>query len=131
MNKRITLVAILLIVIAIVLGAFGAHALKELISEKYQHTFETGVRYQMYMGISLLIIGLNYANIGISSKLPIRLIIVGVLLFSFSLYLIAIQEIIGKLTFLGPITPIGGLLMILGWMLIFIRILKIKILSNN
>ena len=127
MNKRITLIAILLILLAIVLGAFAAHALKDLISEKYQQTFETGVRYQMYMGISLFIIGLNYANIGISNKLPIQLIIIGVLLFSLSLYFISLQEIIGKFIFLGPITPLGGVLMIAGWGLIFIRILKKKI----
>lgn len=127
MNKRITLIAILLILLAIVLGAFAAHALKDLISEKYQQTFETGVRYQMYMGISLFIIGLNYAKIGISNKLPIQLIIIGVLLFSLSLYFISLQEIIGKFIFLGPITPLGGVLMIAGWGLIFIRILKKKI----
>tara|TARA_B110000285_G_scaffold62039_1_gene71432 strand:+ start:2245 stop:2628 length:384 start_codon:yes stop_codon:yes gene_type:complete len=127
MNKRITLIAILLILLAIVLGAFAAHALKDLISEKYQQTFETGVRYQMYMGISLFIIGLNYAKIGISNKLPIQLIIIGVLLFSLSLYFISLQEIIGKFIFLGPITPVGGVLMIAGWGLIFIRILKKKI----
>ena len=127
MNKRITLIAILLILLAIVLGAFAAHALKDLISEKYQQTFETGVRYQMYMGISLFIIGLNYAKIGISNKLPIQLIIIGVLLFSLSLYFISLQEIIGKFIFLGPITPLGGVLMIAGWGLIFTRILKKKI----
>ena len=127
MNKRITLIAILLILLAIILGAFAAHALKDLISEKYQQTFETGVRYQMYMGILLFIIGLNYAKIGISNKLPIQLIIIGVLLFSLSLYFISLQEIIGKFIFLGPITPLGGVLMIAGWGLIFIRILKKKI----
>jgi uncharacterized membrane protein YgdD (TMEM256/DUF423 family) len=127
MNKRITLIAILLILLAIVLGAFAAHALKDLISEKYQQTFETGVRYQMYMGISLFIIGLNYAKIGISNKLPIQLIIIGVLLFSLSLYFISLQEIIGRFIFLGPITPLGGVLMIAGWGLIFTRILKMKI----
>ena len=127
MNKRITLIAILLILLAIVLGAFAAHSLKDLISEKYQQTFETGVRYQMYMGISLFIIGLNYAKIGISNKLPIQLIIIGVLLFSLSLYFISLQEIIGKFIFLGPITPLGGVLMIAGWGLIFTRILKKKI----
>ena len=127
MNKRITLIAIILILLAIVLGAFAAHALKDLISEKYQQTFETGVRYQMYMGILLFIIGLNYAKIGISNKLPIQLIIIGVLLFSLSLYFISLQEIIGKFIFLGPITPLGGVLMIAGWGLIFIRILKKKI----
>ena len=127
MNKRITLIAILLILLAIVLGAFAAHALKDLISEKYQQTFETGVRYQMYMGISLFIIGLNYAKIGISNKLPIQLIITGVLIFSLSLYFISLQEIIGKFIFLGPITPLGGVLMIAGWGLIFTRILKKKI----
>ena len=127
MNKRITLIAILLILLAIILGAFAAHALKDLISEKYQQTFETGVRYQMYMGISLFIIGLNYAKIGISNKLPIQLIIIGVLLFSLSLYFISLQEIIGKFIFLGPITPLGGVLMIAGWGLIFTRILKKKI----
>ena len=127
MDKRTTIIAVVLILTAIILGAFGAHALKELISDKKLLSFETGVRYQMYMGIALLAIGL-WNNGKMKLIWFNRLLIIGVLLFSLSIYLLALEEVFGvELKFLGPITPIGGMFMICSWGVFITKAVKTKI----
>ncbi|MBD2872585.1 DUF423 domain-containing protein [Paenibacillus arenilitoris] len=99
--------------LAIALGAFGAHGLEERISEHYLDVFETGVRYHMYSALGLMLIALLAKQIG-ESKLVLnggRLILAGMVIFSGSLYVLALS---GK-GFLGAITPIGGVLMLAGW----------------
>lgn len=124
--KKITLVAASFLgLLAIILGAFGAHAFKEILSVEKLQSFETGVRYQMYAAIFLLIIGM-YLNF--ETKLQqwtARLMLLGVILFSFSIYALSFQEAWGvNLKFLGPITPLGGLFMIVSWFLLMIHFLK-------
>ncbi len=127
MDKRATIIAAVLILTAIILGAFGAHALKELISEKKLLSFETGVRYQMYMGIALLTTGL-WNNGKIKLIWFNRLLVTGLLLFSASIYLLALEEVMGtELKFLGPVTPIGGMLMISSWVVFIVKVLRTKI----
>ena len=127
MNKSIVIIGIVLLVIAIVLGAFGAHALKEHLTLEKLNTFEVGVRYQVYHGLAFLILGMNADRVQFSLKLPIRLIFAGLLMFSGSIYFLAIQEMLGvSLKFLGPITPLGGLLMIMGWILFLVKIMRSK-----
>jgi uncharacterized membrane protein YgdD (TMEM256/DUF423 family) len=103
-------------VFAIVFGAFGAHALKKVLSPEKLASFEVGVRYQMYNALFLLLLGFN-TNTTISNiRWAFYLITAGTLLFSFSIYFLSLAELLKKnFKFLGPITPIGGLLMILGW----------------
>ncbi|MCH2225498.1 MAG: DUF423 domain-containing protein [Crocinitomicaceae bacterium] len=126
MNKSICIIGALLLLISIILGAFGAHALKEVISMERLTSFETGVRYQIYHGLALLIIGLNVDKFQFSLKWTSRLFILGVIFFSCSIYLLSIQDLLGiNLRFLGPVTPIGGSLLIIGWGL-FIYQLMIK-----
>lgn len=127
MNRRITLAGSLLILISIVLGAFGAHTLKEIIEPAKLISFETGVRYQFYHGLALLTIGLNYSKLGDLSKWFYLLILSGVLFFSGSIYFLALQELLGNLSWLGPITPIGGMLMIAGWIVFIINLLKMNL----
>ncbi len=107
--------------LSVVLGAFGAHALKKIISVEKLQSFETGVRYQMYAALFLLIIGyiLKFET-GTERWISI-LMIVGTFLFSVSIYLLSMSDAWGtNFKFLGPITPLGGLLMIISWaMLIF------------
>jgi len=127
MNKSIVISGIIMLVIAIVLGAFGAHALKEHLTLEKLNTFEVGVRYQVYHGLAFLILGMNADRVQFSLKLPIRLIFAGLLMFSGSIYFLAIQEMLGvSLKFLGPITPLGGLLMIMGWILFLVKIMRSK-----
>lgn len=109
---------------SVILGAFGAHILKEVLTDSQLNSFETGVRYQMYHGLALLLLGFHAEKLH-KIRLIAPLIIAGTLLFSGSIYLLNLQGVIGTtLSFLGPITPIGGLCLILGWLLLLITLLK-------
>ena len=110
--------------LAIVLGAFGAHAFKKILSAEKLESFEVGVRYQMYAALTLLILGFNFSFDLPSERVAFYLMTLGTLLFSVSIYFLSFAEYWKKnLKFLGPITPLGGLLMIAGWVAIIIRFL--------
>ncbi|MHB1108366.1 MAG: DUF423 domain-containing protein [Lutibacter sp.] len=112
--------------LAVVFGAFGAHALKKILSVEQLKSFETGVKYQMYHAIVLLIIGFNFNLETASEKYMVYSFMAGVLLFSFSIYGLVISSAKNKkLTFLGPVTPLGGLFLIIGWGLLFYSILNL------
>ena len=101
---------------AIILGAFGAHAFKKIISAEKLVSFEVGVRYQMYAALSLLIMGFNLDFSQGTSTTAVYGMIAGTILFSVSIYFLSFAEYWNKnLKFLGPITPLGGLLMIISW----------------
>lgn len=105
--------------LAIIFGAFGAHALKKILSEYQLKSFETGVKYQMYHAIVLLILGFNFQ---FSTSAMYWCFTLGVVLFSFSIYGLVLSDAKGKkLKFLGPITPLGGLLFVIGWLLILLQ----------
>ena len=97
---------------SVALGAFGAHALKESLPEKSLVIFQTGVQYQMYHSIALLALGVWSAlQPSLSTSLTGYAFITGVILFSGSLYALAVTQI----HYLGMITPLGGLSFLLGW----------------
>ncbi|MDF2477374.1 MAG: hypothetical protein K0S24_2857 [Sphingobacterium sp.] len=124
MNNIVIITAALLGALAIILGAFGAHAFKKILSAEKLDSFEVGVRYQMYAAITLLVLGLNLSFDYQSERVAYYLITLGTLLFSGSIYFLSFAEYWKKnLKFLGPITPLGGLLMIMGWIAIIIRFL--------
>jgi uncharacterized membrane protein YgdD (TMEM256/DUF423 family) len=105
--------------LSIVFGAFGAHALKKSFSEEQLASFETGVKYQMFHALVLLILGFNLNLESAIEKYMIYCFVLGTFLFSFSIYGLTISASKGrKLKFLGPITPIGGLLLVVGWALL-------------
>ena len=116
---------------AVVLGAFGAHGLKNILPPERLLIFETGVRYQYYHTFALLFTSLLSARLpGRYLRYAGRCFIIGIVLFSGSLYLLAVRDAIG-LTFwkiLGPLTPLGGVFFIAGWLLLF---LAGKGISNN
>jgi uncharacterized membrane protein YgdD (TMEM256/DUF423 family) len=126
MKKQIVLTASILGVIAVILGAFGAHALKSKIDAAELEIWAKGIEYQFYHVMALLFL----------STLPDAkrkyvvyaywCFTVGIIFFSGSLYLLATREIlqIQSLSYIGPITPIGGLLFILGWFAVFVAALK-------
>ena len=102
---------------AIILGAFGAHAFKKLISAEKLASFEVAVRYQMYSALTLLVLGFQLDFKVYSERLAVYGIATGTILFSCSIFLLSFAEYWKKnLKFLGPITPLGGLLMVLGWL---------------
>lgn len=104
-------VGAVLALLAVAFGAFGAHALKEIVTPERLQTFETGVRYQMYHALALLVM----------SVLPLKnyraawLLLVGTIIFSGSLYLLVLLDV----GIFGAITPIGGVLQIVGWVVLF------------
>lgn len=102
--------------LSVVLGAFGAHAFKKILSVERLESFETGVRYQIYAAFFLLIVGYILKFETSSEKWISILMIAGAFLFSVSIYFLSFQDYWGiNLKFLGPITPIGGLFMIISW----------------
>ncbi len=130
MDKKFLSSAAILGALSVIFGAFGAHALKARLEPDQLQIFETGVRYQMYTALAML--GLA----GFSEKLSCKYLnytfwcfLVGISFFSGSIYLLSMRTILGieNLTsILGPITPMGGLLLILGWVFIFISTFKLK-----
>jgi uncharacterized membrane protein YgdD (TMEM256/DUF423 family) len=113
---------------AVIIGAFAAHGLKPLLSIKEINNFETGVKYQFYHSFALILVGF------LSFHIPSQVskfkwagfcFFLGILLFSGSLYLLSTQSIFNiSIPLLGSITPLGGVLLILGWALSIIGVLK-------
>jgi uncharacterized membrane protein YgdD (TMEM256/DUF423 family) len=127
MDKKIISTGALFGMIAIIFGAFGAHALKKVVPTEQLLTFETGVRYQMYHALFLIFIGISN-NISEKTKKTIyNLVLFGVILFSGSIYLLATNNI-SQFDFkvIGFVTPIGGLLLIVAWGILFYNIIKKK-----
>ncbi len=125
MNKTIFLTGIIFGILAIGLGAFGAHGLEGLITVKSLSTFETGVKYQMYHALFLLILG-NLKNVPEKSKkIVYYFIVAGILLFSFSIYGLATNSITSyDFKAIAFLTPIGGLLLLLGWVITGLKAVK-------
>lgn len=127
MNKKIISTAAFLGMIAIVLGAFGAHALKKVLSMEQLATFETGVKYQMYHALFLLFLGLNTSFSETIKKRIFNLVLFGVILFSGSIYLLAISDLTAfDFKKIGFVTPIGGLFLITAWAIVFVKMIKNK-----
>lgn len=125
MNKTILGAGIFFGVTAILLGAFGAHGLERFITTDEIATYETGVKYQMYHALFLLILACIDKVNARDKKTILILISSGVICFSFSLYLLAINGLTAfDFKSIAFITPIGGLLLILGWLLLAYRIFK-------
>jgi uncharacterized membrane protein YgdD (TMEM256/DUF423 family) len=116
-NKNIVVTAAVLGALTIMIGAFGAHGLKELITEKSLVSFETGVRYQMYHVIVMLILGISTGVLPKTQKWVFCFFIIGILFFSGSIYLLALNEFLPfDAKTIAFTTPIGGFLLIIGWL---------------
>jgi len=129
MHRTFLILAAIIAALSVALGAFAAHALKDLVSDKAIATFETAVRYQLYHVIGLFIVGILYRQYRNGFVLNAgRFFLFGILLFSGSLYALAVVQAMVKpgLQWIGAITPIGGLLFIVGWLLLGFGIFKGK-----
>ena len=127
MEKKILLAACTLGFLAIIFGAFGAHALKKILTIEQLNSFETGVKYQMYHALFLLFIGATQIITLKEKTIVFYLTLTGVLFFSGSIYVLTTNGLTGiKSKLIGPITPIGGLLLILSWGYLFYAILTKK-----
>ena len=114
-------IGIVFCMLSIVIGAFGAHSLKDMIGDKMD-VFRTGVQYHIFHGLALILTGILSKTFGdienIDVSIPGYLFILGIILFSGSLYLISIYKLP-----LGMIAPIGGLSFILGWIILFYKLM--------
>jgi uncharacterized membrane protein YgdD (TMEM256/DUF423 family) len=120
---RLTALGALLLAAGIALGAFGAHGLKEIATDHYIAVFETGVQYQVYTALGIMVLSM----FGKTLEKPILLILAGMWIFSVSLYFIGINEVLAaSLKKLGAITPIGGVLMIAGWCWAGMKLLRLS-----
>jgi len=110
--------------LAVILGAFGAHGLKKSLSEDLMQVYQTGVQYHFYHTLGLLLIGVVAMQLGGSSLLKWSgwSMVAGMVLFSGSLYLLAITGVRG----LGAITPIGGLLFVAAWILLAMAVFSVR-----
>ena len=124
MNKTVTIVAICFIFTSILLGAFGAHGLKDMVSKDLLITFDKGVKYLMYSGLGLLILSLNESKFKSSIKSSYRLIIIGSLFFSVDIFIYTFHENFPLFKNFVHLVPIGGLLMLAGWGLLLIKLIK-------
>ncbi len=125
MNKTIFITGIVFGTLAVLLGAFGAHGLEKLVDADAIQTYETGIRYQMYHALLLLIL----ANTNFVSEKKKRiiyyLITLGIILFSFSIFLLATNDLTSfDFKKIGLLTPLGGTLLILGWIVFGFRAFK-------
>ena len=116
--------------LAVVLGAFGAHGLKSLVGPAELDTFATGVRYHFYHTLAIGLVAAVFRTGGISRpqlNWAARCWTIGVLLFSGSLYLLSLRsQLPFSVSWLGPVTPIGGTFFIAGWVLLFLATAKIS-----
>lgn len=125
MNKTIFGTGIIFGVLSVVLGAFGAHGLEKMIDAEAILTFETGVRYQMYHALLLLILANTKFLHEQSKKAVFYLIVLGILMFSFSIYLLATNTLTDfDFKKIALLTPFGGTLLISGWILLGYRAFK-------
>lgn len=115
-NRNLIITAGTLAVLGVVLGAFAAHVLEKQLTSDELSSFQTGVRYQIYHALALLILVVLPLN---KTSLTARFFIGGTVLFSGSIYLLTLDRLMGvDLSFLGWVTPIGGLALITAWLLL-------------
>jgi uncharacterized membrane protein YgdD (TMEM256/DUF423 family) len=122
-NKKILLIGSIVLFLAVLLGAFGAHGLKKILEPQALETFKTGVTYQFYHGFGLICLALVSQIFNIEVKKSALLFIVGIFLFSGNCYLYSITQI----KTIAMIIPAGGLSFISGWLLLTINISKKRV----
>jgi uncharacterized membrane protein YgdD (TMEM256/DUF423 family) len=128
MNKKLLITGSILGLLSVILGAFGAHGLKALVSVENIQTFETGVRYQMYHALLLLFVGSNSLIEPKAKALIFYFTLIGIVFFSGSIYGLATNSLTSfDFTSIALITPVGGLLLILAWLILLINFLKTPI----
>lgn len=126
MNKQIILTASFFGLIAVVLGAFGAHGLEGKISEYHLGTWKTANEYQFYHTFALLFLSTFSRAKSQSIRVSFIAFTIGIILFSGSLYLLSVRSLLGieSVSILGPITPLGGLCFMIGWIGLFVAAVK-------
>lgn len=120
-SKRSLLTGCTLLALAVLIGAFGAHGLKAIVTPEKLVTFETGVRYHFYHGFGLMILGLCQMHFPLQKmNVTFYSFVLGIILFSFNCYFYVLSD----LKVFAMIVPLGGLLFVVGWLSFFYKILK-------
>lgn len=126
-GKKLVLAGLIFILLSIVLGALGAHYIEKIgVVGEDLDSFNTGVRYMFYNGLGMMVIASLESRFDFSLKLNFRSILWGTVLFSLSIFLLVLSPRLGLdiNKYLGPITPIGGLIMIYGWFSLLVKYLR-------
>lgn len=120
--QTILIIGCMMMVLAVALGAFGAHALKKKLNADMMKVYETGVQYHIAHGLGMLVIGTLGHNLTHSSLAVTAcwLLFVGIILFSGSLYVLSFTGV----RKLGAITPLGGLAFIAGWIVLLVAVMQ-------
>jgi uncharacterized membrane protein YgdD (TMEM256/DUF423 family) len=128
MERKWIITGLVLLITGIILGAFGAHALKNIIHDQERlASFETGVRYQLIHGVAFLSLPFIAKHFQLDTKWVYRLLLLGVVFFSVSIYGLTMRDVwsLGGLAkVFGPITPVGGLLLIIGWGILLLQVIR-------
>ncbi|APW66103.1 MULTISPECIES: DUF423 domain-containing protein [Arcobacteraceae] len=121
-SKKFLAIASFMMALSIALGAFGAHGLKSIVTDSMLKIYNTGIQYQFYNTLGLFIVAflINFKPDSKKLRLSAWLIIIGMIIFSFSLYALVVLN----LPILGAITPIGGTLLIIAWLVVTYSLLK-------
>lgn len=116
-DKKTVVTACILAALSIAIGAFGAHGLKNLVSPESLSIYVTGSHYHMYHALTLLVVGCMPKISNKTRNIVFWFFLLGIIFFSGSLYILSLKEVLSfNVSFLGPITPLGGLLFMLGWL---------------
>ena len=127
MDKRFLIAGSFFGLTAVIIGAFGAHALQKILDVAQLNTFETGVKYQMYHALLLVFLGLFSVKTSKSKTVLLWLLIIGVILFSWSIFGLATNSLTDfNFKSIAILTPLGGTLLITAWALIFYKALTLK-----
>jgi len=125
LTNNIIRISITLIIIAIILGAFSSHYLNKVLLEKQISSINIGIRYQLFHSLSLIVICLNKNKFNKHLNKSLYLMLLGTIFFCFSIYLLNFNSYVEiPLFVLGPITPIGGVLLIFSWIILLFSIKK-------
>lgn len=131
MEKKLLIAGCGFAVIAVILGALGAHALEKVLEPQQLKSFETGVRYQLFHAIALIAFSQVEILSDSSKNILFYLFVIGMVLFSFSIYGLSVSKWLQiNLKFLGPITPLGGLSLIIGWFFVMWKIVTDNSINN-
>jgi uncharacterized membrane protein YgdD (TMEM256/DUF423 family) len=127
MHRTFLIAAVILLALAVVLGAFGAHGLKQILPAESLTSYETGVRYHFYHGFALLVTGMLYERF--RTKWVVYAgysFLVGIILFCGSLYLLTFLKTTDSvgLSGIGIVTPVGGLFFVAGWVMLLIAFIN-------
>jgi len=122
-TNNIIRISIILIIIAIILEAFSSHFLNKVLLEKQINSINVGIRYQLFHSLSLIVICLNKKKFNKHLNKSLYLMLLGTIFFCFSIYLLNFNSYIEiPLFILGPITPIGGVLLIFSWVVLLLAL---------